>query len=69
MTVEEYDVYAIHYIRALRHELEEARSEIARHHRDFERIRGILDDTLPVLAVAVLTVPAAALRRIRNIVG
>jgi len=44
----------------LEYELAEAESEIARHHRDFQSIRDILDEMPPVYEMA---------RRIRNVVG
>lgn len=49
----------------LEHELAEAKSEIARHHRDFERIRAWLDwaDVNPRVFWK------AAFHKIRNIVG
>lgn len=48
----------------LERELEEANSEIARHHRDFERIRNLLDH-----AEADQMTRQAALKGIRSIVG
>ena len=41
-------------------ELDEAEAELARHHRDFEAIRDVLDSGLS---------PEAKLRAIRNVVG
>jgi hypothetical protein len=52
-------------IRELERQLREANAEIARHHRDFETIRGILDGVGPTPDSR----PAMALQRIRNIVG
>lgn len=53
---------AILYYRVmeLEHDLVEAEAEIARHHRDFESIREVLDEMPPVYEMA---------RRIRGIVG
>lgn len=48
----------------LQHELEEAQSEIARHHRDFLRIRRILEH-----AEADQMTRQAALKHIRGVVG
>jgi molecular chaperone GrpE (heat shock protein) len=60
------DVAVKRATRELERQLAEANAEIARHHRDFEAIREILDR---VGAHAPNSRPAAALRRIRNIVG
>jgi hypothetical protein len=59
---------------ALRAELDEANAEIARHHRDFIRIRAELDRAdecdIPDVDPQALSVQRAnALYRIRNIVG
>lgn len=56
-----YDQFLWPVIRDLCHALDEERSEISRHHEDFERIRAILDNAPPGTGEIV--------KDLRNIVG
>jgi hypothetical protein len=51
-------------IARLEDELIEAKLEIKRHHKDFERIRTVLDEH-----DATMVMPGVLIKEIRNIVG
>jgi hypothetical protein len=66
----EVEITLLSDIEAARHDLDEARFEIERHHRDFARISATVENALQgCLPEAPASVYSNALREIRGIVG